>query len=163
MQKDMTKKINLRNVFIALTAMMMLNSCSKEVLRPDVLLTGDQLTAGRIDGTWASPSNIVTPATVPAEVFGTMRLVFTTDAAGNPSKFIAQNSPIVFTNAMAANWKVTGTAESASVKLTGITPVDDFKVKVSSNTMTVSFFMGWENTDTKETGKGNFKVTLTRQ
>lgn len=144
-------------------ALFMLSSCKKDVLRTNSNLTGDKLTAGRLDGTWASPGDIVTPATVPAEVFGTMRLVFTTDGAGNPSKFIAKNCPIIFSDAVPASWSVNGAADSAKVKLTGVSPVDDFNVKVSSNTLTMSFFMGWENTDTKETGKGAFKVTLVRQ
>jgi hypothetical protein len=157
----MIKKINLKTVFIVLAAMIV-SSCSKETLNPKAL-AGNQLMAGRLDGTWAAPRDMVTPATVPADVFGAMRLVFTTDAAGNPLRFIAHNSPIVFSNATAGAWKITSTADSAKVSLAGITPVDDFTVKVSSNTLTLSFFMGWENTDTKATGKGNFKVTLVRQ
>ena len=139
-----------------------LNSCSKEVVHPGSL-AGDQLTAGRLDGTWASPRDIVTPTNVPPEIFGSMRLLFTTDGAGNPSKFIAQDCPIVFTNGTMGSWKITGTADSAKVNLTGITPVDDLNVKVSSGFLTISFFMGWENTDTKAKGSGNFKVTLARQ
>jgi hypothetical protein len=160
----MIKKINLKTVMIVLAAFIVAasSSCSKDTLRPNNL-SGNQLISGRLDGTWAAPRDIVTPATVPAEVFGAMRLVFTTDDAGNPLNFVAQNSPVVFTNSTSAKWNVSGTADSAKVKLTGITPVDEFSVKVSSTTLTLSFFMGWENTDTKATGKGNFKVTLIRQ
>jgi len=154
---------NLKNLFVVAAALFVLSSCKKDELPANSNLTGDKLTAGRLNGTWASPRDIVTPPTVPAEVFGTMRLVFTTDEAGNPSKFIAKNCPIIFTEATPTDWSVTGAADSAKVKLTGINPVDDFDVEVSSNTLTLSFFMGWENTETKETGKGSFKVTLARQ
>jgi len=160
----MTKRFHLRSVFVAIAALMVVagaSSCSKEVLRP-TSLQGDQLVAGRLDGTWAFPKDMVAPTNVPTEIFGNMRLVFTTDASGNPSKFIAQDCRIVFSNAAGA-WKIAGTADSAKVNLAGVTPVDDFTVKVSSNKLTISFFMGWENTDTKVTGKGNFKVTLDRQ
>lgn len=159
----MKRMINLKNLFVVAAALVLLGACKKDELPANSNLTGDKLTAGRLNGTWASPRDIVTPETVPAEVFGGMRLVFTTDDTGNPSKFIAKNCPIVFSEATPADWSVTGTADSAKVKLTGISPVDDFDVKVSSNTLTLSFFMGWENTDTKETGKGSFKVTLVRQ
>lgn len=165
MQKDMIKRSNLRAIVMVLAALILVagaSSCSKEMLRPDSL-SGDQLIAGRLDGTWAAPRDIVTPATVPADVFGAMRLVFTTDELGNPSKFIAQDCPIVFSNATVGTWRVTETADSAKVNLAGIGPVDDFDIKVTSSSLTLSFFMGWENTDTKETGKGKFKVTLTRQ
>ncbi|RYF26633.1 MAG: hypothetical protein EOO42_01005 [Flavobacteriales bacterium] len=159
----MTKKSNLRiNLILVLALMLGLSSCTKETLQPDSL-TGDQLTAGRLDGTWASPTAIVTPETVPAEVFGAMRLVFTTDGQGNPVGFIAQDCPIIFGNASQGTWRVSGTAENAKVNLTGAGPVDDFNVKVTSTSMILSFDMGWENTETKATGKGNFKVTLTRQ
>ena len=149
-------------MFAALILMAGISSCSKEVIQTNKLV-GDQLTAGRLDGTWGKPTNIVTPGNVPAEIFGSMRLVFTTDGTGNPSKFIAKDCPIVFTDGTMGSWKITGTADSAKVNLTGITPVDDFNVKVSSGFLTISFFMGWENTETKATGKGNFKVTLARQ
>lgn len=161
----MKKKFNLKEVYTLLAVLIGLaglSSCAKEVLRPDVL-SGNQLISGRLDGTWTKPTDIVTPTGVPPEVFGAMRLVFTTDESGNPSKFIAQDCPIVFTNAVAGAWQITGTADSAQVSLVGVGPVDDFKVKVSANSLNLSFFMGWENTDTKTTGKGSFKVTLSRQ
>lgn len=137
-------------------------SCKKDKLTHEVL-SPEQLVSGRLAGTWTSPSNIVTPDNVPSEIFGTMRLVFTTDESGNPSKFLAQDCPIVFGNAGAGTWTVTGTQDSALVKLVGVEPLDEFSVKVTGSTLTLSFYMGWENTDTKATGKGDFKVTLTRQ
>jgi hypothetical protein len=160
----MTKRFNLNSVFIVLVAMIVViaSGCSKDLIRPNEL-SPDQLAAGRLDGTWTGPRDIVTPPNVPAEVFGAMRLVFTTEDSGNPSKFMAQDCPIIFGNTAAGNWSATGAGDSTKVKLTGITPVDDFKVKVSSTSMTISFYMGWENTETKATGKGNFRVTLDRQ
>lgn len=149
-------------VLMAVVGLAVFSSCAKEVLRPDPL-SGDLLTSGRLSGTWTAPTQMLTPASVPTDVFGAMRLVFTTDAAGNPSQFIAQDCPIIFNNATAGIWKVSGTADSAKVNLTGLGPVDDFDIKVSANSMTLSFYMGWENTETKATGKGNFKVTLSRQ
>ncbi|MBX2923906.1 MAG: hypothetical protein KF746_17035 [Chitinophagaceae bacterium] len=140
-----------------------LASCRKNVLPPHEVPGEEQLVSGRLSGTWASPSNIVTPENVPAEIFGAMRLVFTTDGSGNPSKFLAQDCPIVFGNTGAGTWAVAGTQDSAKVTLTGVEPVDEFNVRVASGTLTLSFYMGWENTDTKATGKGNFRVTLTRQ
>lgn len=137
-------------------------SCTKEKLRHE-MLSPEQLVSGRLAGTWASPGNMVTPDNVPPEVFGGMRLVFTTDASGSPSKFLAQDCPIVFGTAGAGAWTVTGTEDSALVKVTGVEPLDEFTVKVTGSTLTLSFYMGWENTDTKATGQGNFKVTLTRQ
>ncbi|RYY37408.1 MAG: hypothetical protein EOP46_02780 [Sphingobacteriaceae bacterium] len=161
----MTKKLNVRlifNVLIALIVVAGTASCSKDVLRPNEL-SAEGLVSGRLDGTWTSPRDIVTPANVPSEIFGSMRLVFTTNEKGEPVKFIAHDSPIVFGTGAAADWTATAAGDSTSIKLTGVGPVDDFKVKVSSNFMTISFYMGWENTETKATGKGNFKVTLARQ
>lgn len=137
-------------------------SCTKDKLRHEVP-SPDQLISGRLNGTWTTPGNVVTPDNVPADVFGKMRLVFTTDSEGRPSKFLAQECPIIFGNDGAADWTVTGTEDNATVNLTGAGPVDEFTVRVSSGTLTISFFMGWENTDTKETGKGDFQVTLIRQ
>ena len=161
----MKKRFNLRSVLIMLVALIAIagvSSCSKDTLHASNL-SATQLVSGRLDGTWTTPTNIVTPATVPADIFGSMRLVFTTQKNGDPLKFIAHDCPIIFDNATAGTWAVTSTADSTRVKLTGVGPVDDFSVKVSSNFMTISFYMGWENTDTKATGKGNFKVTLARQ
>ncbi|MCC6289586.1 MAG: hypothetical protein IT249_17030 [Chitinophagaceae bacterium] len=137
-------------------------SCTKDKLKHEVL-SPEQLVSGRIAGTWASPSNMVTPGNVPTQIFGAMRLVFTTDAEGKPSKFLAQDCPIVFGNAGAGTWTVTGTQDSALVNVVGVDPLDEFSVKVTGSTLTLSFYMGWENTDTQETGKGDFKITLTRQ
>lgn len=137
-----------------------LNSCKDDALV--TTLDGEQLVAGRIGGTWAKPTNIVTPAGVPAEVFGSMRLVFTTDGKGQPSNFLGQDCPIIF-GATEGTWTVSGTQDGAKVKLTGVTPVDEFDAKVSSAALTISFKMGWENTDTGVTGQGDFSVTLSRQ
>lgn len=137
-------------------------SCTKDKLNREVP-GPEELVSGRLTGTWAVPGNIVTPDNVPPEVFGAMRLVFTTDASGKPDKFLAQDCPIVFGNAGAGAWTVTGTQDSALVKVTGVEPLDEFSVKVTGATLTLSFYMGWENTDTKATGQGNFKVTLARQ
>jgi hypothetical protein len=137
-------------------------SCTKDKLKHEVQ-NPEQLVSGRLAGTWAIPSNIITPDNVPPEVFGGMRLIFTTDDEGNPSKFLAQDCPIVFGNAGAATWTVTGTQDSALVNITGVEPLDEFTVKVTGSSLTLSFYMGWENTDTKVTGKGNFRVTLARQ
>ncbi|HRP54923.1 hypothetical protein [Agriterribacter sp.] len=156
-------KLNLKLFLVLLIAGMAgVASCTKDKLRHEVP-DPEQLVSGRLAGTWANPGNIVTPDNVPSEVFGTMRLVFTTDASGNPEKFLAQNCPIVFGNAGVATWTVTGTEDSATVNVTGVEPVDEFSVKVEGSTLTLSFYMGWENTDTKATGKGDFRVTLTRQ
>jgi len=137
-------------------------SCTKVKVTHD-MLDPEQLVSGRLAGTWTTPSNIITPDAVPPEVFGGMRLVFTTDASGYPSKFLAQDCPIVFGNAGAGTWTVTGTQDSALVNIMGVDPLDEFNVKVTTSTLTLSFYMGWENTDTKATGKGNFQVTLARQ
>lgn len=137
-----------------------LNSCKDDALVTQ--MDAELLTPGRLGGTWAKASNIVTPTGVPAEVFGTMRLVFTTDASGKPSQFLAQDCPIIFGTA-AGTWDVTGTQEDAKVKLTGVTPVDEFTAKISSGSLVISFKMGWENTDTGVTGQGDFSVTLSRQ
>ena len=139
-----------------------ITACKKDKVDHEVL-SPEQLVSGRLAGTWAVPSNMVTPSNVPPEVFGNMRLVFTTDDTGTPSGFLAKDCPIVFGNAGTGAWTITGTQDSAMVKLTGIEPVDEFTVKVTSTSLTLSFYMGWENTDTKVTGEGNFKVTLARQ
>lgn len=159
----MVMKLRIQYLLILLIAGVTgLSSCKKDLVRHKVL-SREQLVAGRMDGTWTTPENIVTPENVPPEVFGTMRLVFTTDELGNPLKFLAQDCPIIFGNSGAAAWEITGTDDSAKVKVSGIEPVDEFDVVVTTSTLTLSFYMGWENTDTKETGKGNFRVTLTRQ
>ncbi len=162
--------IKSRNIKIAIVVVstvfgivMGFSSCKKDKIPQRDVAVKEQLVAGRLHGTWGAPYNIVTPGNVPPEIFGTMRLVFTTDGAGNPLQFMAQDCPIIFSNGGAGAWKVSGTEDSAKVNLTGVGPVDDFDVKVTSTTLTLSFFMGWENTETKETGKGNFKVTLSRR
>lgn len=144
----------------ALAATLGVSSCKEEPL-PAVPDAG-QLVAGRLDGTWANPTNIVTPEEVPAEVFGSMRLVFTTDESGQPSEFLARDCPIVFSGTAGA-WAVSGNESDGKVTLTGVTPVDEFDIKVSSASLTISFHMGWENTDTGEKGRGDFRVTLARQ
>lgn len=137
-----------------------LSSCKDDTL--ESTLDAEQLVSGRIGGTWASPSHIVTPEGVPAEIFGAMRLVFTTDETGKPSEFLAKDCPIVF-SAPVGKWAVSGTQEDAKITLTGVSPVDEFSAKVSSGTLTISFKMGWENTDTGVKGQGDFSVTLSRQ
>lgn len=156
-------RLNSKFIFAMLVAGIITGgSCKKDKIQHTVL-SPEQLVSGRLSGTWAVPSNLVTPDNVPPEVFGGMRLVFTTDELGAPSKFLAQDCPIVFGNAGAGSWTVTGTQDSAVVNVTGVEPVDEFSVKINGRALTLSFYMGWENTDTKETGKGNFQVTLTRQ
>lgn len=137
-----------------------LGSCKDDSLSAE--MDAAQLTSGRLGGTWAKPTNIFTPEGVPAEVFGAMRLVFTTDDSGNPSGFLAKDCPIVF-GGSAGTWAVKGPQDNAEVTLTGVTPVDQFNAKVSSGTLTISFKMGWENTDTGVTGQGDFSATLSRQ
>jgi hypothetical protein len=137
-----------------------LSSCKDDSLSE--AMDAAHLTSGRLGGTWAKPTSIVTPEGVPAEVFGAMRLVFTTDENGKPSEFLAKDCPIIF-GSSAGTWAVSGSQENAKVTLTGVTPVDEFDAKVSSGTLTISFRMGWENTDTKATGQGDFSVTLSRQ
>ncbi|MCO5240973.1 MAG: hypothetical protein M9904_13065 [Chitinophagaceae bacterium] len=156
-------RLNVKFFLVLLIAGVMgLSSCTKDRLRHE-MPDKELLLAGRFDGTWTTPGNIVTPGNVPAEVFGTMRLVFTTDESGNPLKFLAQDCPIIFGNTGAATWTVTGSQDDAKVNITGAGPVDEFTATVTSNQLTISFYMGWENTDTKETGKGDFRVTLIRQ
>lgn len=149
-------------LMLVVAAIIGAGSCKKDKLQHEIL-DQEQLVSGRISGTWAVPSNIVTPDNVPPEVFGAMRLVFTTDETGTPSKFLAKDCPIVFGSSGAGSWTVSGTQDSAQVKVVGVEPLDEFSVKVDGSTLTLSFYMGWENTDTKATGKGNFRVTLTRQ
>lgn len=158
----MQTRLKFKTSLIALCVLVIvgLNACKDDNLV--TTLDGEQLVAGRLGGTWARPTNIITPAGVPAEVFGSMRLVFTTDGKGQPSQFLGQDCPIVFA-ATEGTWSVTGTQEGAKVKLTGVTPVDEFDAKVSSGALTISFKMGWENTDTGVTGQGDFSVTLSRQ
>ncbi len=137
------------------------NACREESISMSTL-DAEQLIAGRIDGTWTDPSNIVTPSSVPPEIFGNMRLLFTTDAKGYPAQFIARECPIVFSSSESP-WSVTGTDSEARVLLPDVSPVDEMKVTVTSTSLTLSFYMGWENTETGETGEGNFSVTLTRK
>ena len=139
-----------------------LTSCEEDITLPGGVMDSGLLVAGRVGGTWAKPTNIVTPSGVPAEVFGAMRLVFTTDPNGQPAKFLAQDCPIVF-EAKEGDWTITGNQEKATIKLAGIAPVDEFSAKVSSNNLIINFKMGWENTETGATGEGDFSVTLSRQ
>lgn len=146
--------------FLLLLALLALGSCKEEEF--PVGLDSEQLVAGRLAGTWAKPTQIVTPDDVPPEVFGAMRLVFTTDPSGEPAQFLAKDCPIVFAGTD-ATWKVEGNELDAKVSLSGVAPVDEFEARVSSASLTIRFHMGWENTDTGETGQGNFSVTLSRQ
>jgi hypothetical protein len=158
----MQTRLKIKTGIIALCMLVVLglNACTEAPIVTS--LDGEQLVAGRLGGTWAKPTDIVTPAGVPAEVFGAMRLVFTTDQEGQPAKFLAQECPIIF-GTTEGEWDITGTQENGNVKLTGITPVDEFVIKVSSNNLRISFKMGWENTETGATGQGDFSVTLSRQ
>lgn len=124
-------------------------------------MDAEQLTAGRIAGTWGAPSNIVTPGNVPAAVFGEMRLLFTTNSEGRPDKFSAKGCPIVFSDG-ATDWSVSLTEDIAKINLADVVPVDEFKASASSSSLTISFYMGWENTETGETGEGEFSATLRR-
>lgn len=156
-------RLNAKLLFVLLVAGVTgVVSCTKDKINREVP-DPEQLVSGRLAGTWASPSNVVTPNNLPPEVFGAMRLVITTDASGAPAKFLAQDCPIVFGTGGAGTWTVTGTQDSATVKVVGVEPLDEFTAKVTGSTLTLSFYMGWENTDTKVTGEGDFKVTLTRQ
>lgn len=149
------------NRALLLTVLLWGSSCEKDLINGTVG-NPEQLLAGRISGTWAKPVQIITPTEVPAEVFGDMRLVFTMDESGNPKAFLGKDCPIVF-SATESTWSVSGTEEQAKITLSGTTPVDELDVKVNANSMTLSFYMGWENTETGETGKGDFQVTLSRQ
>lgn len=158
----MQTRLNFKSNLIALLVLVVigLSGCKDDVQVGT--LDAELLTPGRIGGTWAKPTNIVTPGGVPTEVFGAMRLVFTTDDSGMPAKFLAEDCPIIF-GPSAGTWSVTGSQQEAKVKLTGVTPVDEFTAKVSSGALTISFRMGWENTETGVTGQGDFSVTLSRQ
>jgi len=105
---------------------------------------------------------MATPEGVPPEIFGAMRLVFTTNEEGLPDKFLAQECPIVFSGG-ASGWQATGDENDATIRLGEVGPVDEFNAKVTNTTLTISFHMGWENTETGETGRGDFRVSLNRQ
>ncbi len=150
-----------RGLFVLALGGMALGSCKKEPIRGHGL-DSTQLIAGRLDGTWGDPMAMVTPNDIPKAVFGNMRLVFTTDEDGYPAQFVAKDCPIVF-SPLAGNWSVSGTDAGATVKLTEVGPVDEFDLTVTSAQLTLSFYMGWENTDTGETGEGEFRLTLNRK
>ncbi|GGC23824.1 hypothetical protein GCM10011386_14750 [Parapedobacter defluvii] len=157
-----TQLIFKRSLFaLVVVCCLALGACEKDLVR-DHGLNAEQLVAGRLDGTWGDPTAIVTPDDIPGEIFGNMRLVFTTDADGYPAQFSAKDCPIVFGSA-AGTWSVTGTADAAQVALSEVGPVDEFTINVSATSLTLSFYMGWENTDTGEKGEGDFSVTLTRK
>lgn len=158
----MQTRLNFKAFLPALLVLLVLglNSCQDDPIV--TTLDQEQLVPGRLGGTWAKPTKIMTPEGVPAEVFGTMRLVFTTDESGKPSMFLGEDCPIIFSGS-AGTWSVTGTQEDAKVKLTGVTPVDEFNAKVSSGALVISFRMGWENTETGVKGQGDFSATLSRQ
>ena len=157
----MRTTLNFRNIIPILFATLMVLSSCKENPISTTELDDIQLVAGRIDGTWGKPSGIETPDDLPAEIFGDMRLVFTTDNDGYPAQFMAKDCPIVFSSS-AGTWSVSGTETSATVSLSEVLPVDEITIAVTGTTMTISFYMGWENTETGETGQGDFRVTLTR-
>lgn len=137
-----------------------LNSCQDESIIEHGL-DAEQLVAGRIAGTWSLPTDIVTPGNVPTAIFGNMRLRFTTTKAGYPDKFIATGCPIIFSSE-ASTWSVTLTNEATDLTLSDVVPVDVFNVEVNSSTLTISFYMGWENTETGESGEGEFRANLKR-
>jgi hypothetical protein len=155
-----TRKFKTSLIALCVLVVIGLSACKDDNLVGS--LDAELLVPGRLGGTWAKASNIVTPQGVPPEVFGAMRLVFTTDVSGKPAQFLAQDCPIIF-GPDAGTWSVTGTQEDAKVKLTGVSPVDEFTARVSSGSLIISFRMGWENTETGVTGQGDFSVTLNRQ
>jgi len=152
---------NTLSLMLILVVMVLGASCEKEMIDRTVP-NPKQLLAGRLMGTWGNPANIITPTDVPPDVFGDMRLVFTTDEAGNPAVFFGKDCPIVF-SATESAWVVSGTPELTTVKLSGTAPVDEFEAHVDAKNLTVAFYMGWENMETGEIGEGNFQVTLSRQ
>lgn len=147
-------------IAVIATLVLAFQSCEKDKIIEHGM-DAEQLAAGRIAGTWGSPSNIVTPENVPAAVFGEIRLLFTTNSEGRPDKFIARGCPIVFSDA-ASDWSISLTEDNVKVNLTDVVPVDEFKALANSSSLIISFYMGWENTETGETGKGEFKATLKR-
>ncbi len=159
------KKINtlFRKSLVILSIVVLaiaINSCEDNPI-VEHGLDAEQLVAGRIAGTWANPSNITTPGNVPAEVFGEMRLRFTTNGDGYPNQFIASGCPIVFSSEAGA-WSLAVSDSKSKVTLNEVVPVDEFSIEVSSSNLTISFYMGWENTETGETGEGEFSATLRR-
>lgn len=159
----MTAKIKLlRGLYLLfICGCLVFSSCEKDPLRAHGL-DQTQLIAGRLDGTWGDPTAMVTPNDIPKAIFGNMRLVFTTDENGYPAQFVAKDCPIVF-SPLAGSWTVSGTDAGATVTLTDVAPVDTFDLTVTSTQLTISFYMGWENTETGETGKGGFSLTLKRK
>ncbi len=156
----MKSRITLFVIILNVILISQLTSCKDDSL-DDNSLDSEQLIAGRIDGTWANPDNIITPDGLPDEIFGDMELTFTTDEDGYPSLFLARNCPVVFSSST-SNWSV-NQSDSTVVSLEDVSPVDEFTVEVSSTNLIISFYMGWENTDTGDTGEGQFSATLTRQ
>lgn len=136
-------------------------SCKEDTVSVSPL-DAEQRIAGRIDGTWVNPSDFVTPGTVPEEIFGDMRLVFTTDEEGYPAKFLAKSCPIIFSSS-SSSWSVTGDDTDATLTLSDVSPVDEMTATVTSTKLTLTFYMGWENTETGASGEGDFSVTLTRE
>lgn len=137
-----------------------LYSCKEDTINR-IVPKGEQITIGRLSGTWANPTKIITPEGVPSEVFGEMRLTFTTDNYGNPDKFLAKKSPIIFSEKPGL-WEITGD-DFNKVFLSNVEPIDEFEIEITSTTLKIKFYVGWENTETGETGEGNFGVTLTRK
>jgi len=157
----MKKVVNLLFIPFSLLLILSLGACKKEMIS-GTELDQDQLVAGRLAGTWAKPTQVVVPEQVSDQVFGDMRVVFTTDEKGYPASFIAKDCPIIFSND-AGSWKIAQADGKSKVLLTGVTPVDEMEAKISGTNLVLTFHMGWENTETGATGKGDFSVTLVRQ
>jgi len=160
MQTQLIFRRSLHALVVA-CCLVLASGCNKDIIREHGL-DAEQLVAGRLDGTWGDPTAVSTPNDIPSEIFGNMRLVFTTGADGYPVQFSAKDCPIIF-GSETGTWSVAGTAEDGRVTLSGVEPVDEFTIQVSSTSLTLSFYMGWENTDTGEKGEGDFHVTLARK
>lgn len=153
-------KSNIIKIGYFLTLMIALVACETYTVQEHGM-DDEQLSGGRLVGTWGEPHAIVTPDGVPAGVFGKMRLVFTVDDNGYPEQFYSTNAPIVFTSGV-GEWRYTTEGDYSNITLDQTVPVDNMNVEVSSETLSISFFMGWENTETGETGQGDFSVSLSR-
>lgn len=152
------KQIN--NYLIALFLLLITAACEKD-LSNESLIDRDQLAVEQLSGTWGRPFNVQTPGTVPPEIFGNIRLLFLTDASGNPTEFLASDCPIIFNNEQ-SHWSTSTTDSGIQIKLSEVGPVDNFSAILDGTTLTLSFYMGWENTETGATGAGDFQVSLSR-
>ena len=157
----MKNSVNLLFMSLAVLLLLSLVGCKKDLIS-GVALDQEQLIAGRLAGTWAKPTQVLVPEQVSDQVFGDMRIVLTTDDKGYPASFIAKDCPIIF-SANAGTWNVAHTDGKSKLLLTGVTPVDEMEAKISGSNLILTFQMGWENTETGATGKGDFSVTLVRQ